>query len=101
MNTHSQTAVRQRVDVQKPNLYAVIIHNDDTTTMEFVVDILVLIFNKSQPEAAGLMLDVHEKGQGQAGIYTYDIAETKKTQANKLAADNGFPLKLTLQEVPS
>ena len=101
MNSHSQTSTRQRVDVQKPNLYAVIIHNDDTTTMDFVVDILVQVFGKSQQEAAALMFDVHEKGQGQAGIYTYDIAETKKAQASKLAADNGFPLKLTLQEVQS
>ena len=100
MHAHSHTSTRERVDVKKPNLYAVIIHNDDTTTMDFVVDILTRIFNKSQADAVALMYDVHEKGQGQAGIYTYDIAETKKAQASKLAAADGFPLKLTLQEVP-
>ena len=95
----SQTLTKEDIDVQKPKLYAVIIHNDDITTMDFVVDVLMQIFNKSTVEAASLMMDVHEKGHGIAGVYTYDIACTKVMQTNQRAAEKNFPLKLTIEEV--
>lgn len=95
----SQTLTREDIDVQKPRLYAVIIHNDEITSMEFVVDILRQIFNKSTVDAAALMMDVHECGHSIAGVYTYDIACTKVMQTNQRAAEKNFPLKLTIEEV--
>jgi len=98
-----QTLVMENQDVrlQKPSLYAVILHNDDITTMDFVVQILVEIFHKQPADAAALMLDVHENGQAIAGVYVFDIAATKKSQADRIASQNGFPLKLTIREVQS
>ena len=99
MSTKTMTITRQDTLLKEPNMYAVIIHNDDITTMDFVVEVLVNIFQKSPPEAAGLMMDVHEKGSGVAGVYIFDIACTKKFQADRMASESGFPLKLTIREV--
>ena len=99
MNPHIDTLEKQDTTIQMPNMYAVIIHNDHITTMDFVVEVLVDIFQKQPPEAAALMMDVHQKGQGVAGVYVFDIAATKKSQADRLASEKGFPLKLTLREV--
>ncbi|ERI90020.1 ATP-dependent Clp protease adaptor protein ClpS [Clostridiales bacterium oral taxon 876 str. F0540] len=88
----------QKIKVNRPKLYKVIMHNDDYTTMEFVVEILRDIFNKSVPEATMIMLDVHKKGSGIAGVYPYDIAVTKITQVHNEANQKGFPLKLSLKE---
>jgi len=82
-----------------PHQYAVIIHNDEVTSMDFVVEVLVKVFHKSSVEASNLMMTVHNEGQGVAGVFTYDIAVTKKYQAERRAADKGFPLRLTLWEV--
>ncbi len=86
-------------DVKEPPAYAVLIHNDDYTTMEFVVAVLVEIFHKSSTEAADIMLNVHEKGIGQCGVYTREIAETKVAQVHSRARRAGFPLKCTTEEV--
>ena len=101
MSTHRQTAAENTVDVEitEPKQYAVILHNDDYTTMEFVVEILMRIFHKTEQEAANIMMDVHSSGKGAAGAYTYDIAVTKKARAEQLASQQGFPLKLTLDEI--
>lgn len=72
--------VENKVKLQKPKLYAVVILNDEITTMDFVVKILNKIFDKSLDEATRLMLEVHENGKGIAGVYTYDIAVTKKVR---------------------
>jgi len=85
--------------VKTPRLYAVMMHNDDFTTMDFVVDVLVKVFHKTNEEAAGVMMQVHEQGKGIAGIYTYDIAVTKKVHADQMAAEKGFPLRLTVEWV--
>ena len=74
-------------------------YNDDYTTMEFVIKILVSIFNKSFIDAEKIMLDVHKKGRGVAGIYSYDIAITKVATAMSMAKSEGFPFKLTTEEV--
>lgn len=84
--------------IKKPKLYQVLMHNDDYTTMEFVVEILVTIFNKKPAEATQIMLDVHKSGVGIAGVYSYDIATTKIVQAESLAEEKGFPLRLSLRE---
>ena len=89
---------KNRVKVKKPKQYKVIMHNDDYTTMEFVLSVLVNIFKKEIKEANKIMMDVHEKGIGIAGIYTYDIAMTKVTKAMNLAKEEGFPFKLTIEK---
>ena len=85
-------------EIREPSLYAVIFHNDEVTTMDFVVELLERVFHKQPAEAAALMMDVHEKGSGIAGVYTFDVAVTKKSQADRLSAEKGFPLKLSVRE---
>lgn len=89
---------KDKVKIKKPKDYKVVMYNDDYTSMEFVIDILVSIFNKKLMEAEKIMLDVHEKGKGIAGIYSYDIAITKVSTAMAMAKEQGFPFKLTVEE---
>lgn len=84
--------------VAEPPKYAVLLHNDDYTTMEFVVEILTNDFSKPSEEAMALMLKVHQEGKAVAGIYSFDIAETKVAIVTEKARKEGFPLKLTLEE---
>ncbi|MCD2345944.1 ATP-dependent Clp protease adaptor ClpS [Clostridium guangxiense] len=84
-------------EIKKPRMYKVIIYNDDYTTMDFVVEVLVSIFSKNVPEAVKIMFSVHKKGSGVAGIYSYDIAATKIKQTQNMASKNGYPLKLTMK----
>jgi ATP-dependent Clp protease adaptor protein ClpS len=84
--------------VKKPNLYKVILINDDYTTMDFVVEILIAIFHKTPSEATRIMLDVHQKGKGIVGLYTYDIAYTKVLQVEKIAIEKDFPLKVIMEK---
>jgi len=81
-----------------PPMYKVIIHNDDYTSMEFVVEILVTIFGKSLDKATQIMLNVHNKGKGICGIYPRQIAETKVETVHNLASNKGFPLKSTMEK---
>lgn len=82
---------------KKPKLYKVILHNDNYTTMEFVVHVLQNIFHKNHAEATHLMLYVHMKGQAVIGLYTFDIAETKVKQVLELAREQGYPLLCTME----
>ena len=91
------TKTRTRSKVQPPSMWRVILHNDDYTTQEFVVWILETVFKKTESEAVRIMLDVHRKGKGIAGVYPYDIADTKVTQARALAEVQEFPLLCTLE----
>jgi len=84
--------------LQEPKMYRVILHNDHYTTMEFVVEVLMIIFNKPAAEATKIMLDVHKKGAGMCGVYTYDIASTKVAQVHHMAKSKEFPLKCSLEE---
>ena len=79
-------------------MYRVLLLNDDYTTMEFVVQILMLIFNKSMEEATRIMLNVHRKGVGVCGVYPYGVAETKVDTVHALARENEFPLKCTMEK---
>jgi ATP-dependent Clp protease adaptor protein ClpS len=83
--------------VAEPPRYAVFLHNDDYTTMEFVVEVLTIDFSRSYQEAMGLMLKVHEEGKAVAGIYSFEIAESKVAKVTEKARAGGFPLKLTLE----
>lgn len=86
-------------DVAEPKEYKVLIHNDDYTPMDFVTFVLKKFFSKSDAEATKVMLDVHNKGIGIAGIYSYEVAETKSAQANQFAKSNQYPLKTSYEEV--
>jgi ATP-dependent Clp protease adaptor protein ClpS len=92
-----QVDVLDRPRSETPRLYKVIFHNDDYTTREFVVQVLRTHFHKTDTEATFIMLTVHTKGSGVAGVYTRDIAETKVRQVTTLARQNGMPLLLTTE----
>ncbi|MHC1749132.1 MAG: ATP-dependent Clp protease adaptor ClpS [Cellulosilyticaceae bacterium] len=98
MESQNQVLGKDKVKIKKPKQYQVMMHNDDYTTMEFVVMVLETIFNKKEEEAEAIMLDVHRKGKGVAGVYSYDIAMTKVTIALDMARKEEFPFKLTLEE---
>jgi len=86
------------LNLAEPVRYKVLLHNDDYTTMEFVVEILMGIFHKSLLEAEQIMLNIHRLGKAVCGTYTYDIAQTKVYQVKQLAKKSGFPLLATLEE---
>ena len=88
-----------RPDVKRPQLYKVILHNDDYTTMEFVVNILETVFNKPPAEAHRIMMQVHVQGHGVCGVYTYEVAETKVALVHEQAREHGFPLRASMEEV--
>jgi len=85
-------------ETQEPSMYHVYLHNDDYTTMEFVVDILMTVFNKTPEEATTIMLKVHREGMGLCGVYTFEVAETKVLTVQRLAHLEGFPLKCTMEK---
>lgn len=82
---------------KKPKMYKVLLLNDDYTTMEFVVEVLIEVFHKSSADATQIMLDVHQKGKGIVGAYTYDIASTKIAQVEQMAAKRDFPLVAVME----
>ena len=84
-------------EVREPDQYRVVLHNDDYTTMEFVVEVLVVVFHKDIIAATRIMLDVHRKGRGLVGTYTYDIAATKAGQVHRMAREREFPLKCSVE----
>lgn len=86
------------IEIREPRRYRVLLHNDDYTTMEFVVDILVGIFRKTPEEATAIMLAVHREGLGSCGVYTEEVAETKVAQVHDRARKAGFPLRCSMEE---
>ena len=94
----SDTGVRQEPRLQEPKLYRVVIHNDDYTTMDFVVQVIMAVFHKPAAEATRIMLDVHKTGHGTAGVFTFDVASTKVSQVHDMARHNEFPLKASCEE---
>ena len=84
--------------LKKPSLYKVLMHNDDFTTMEFVVYVLSTVFHKSDTEAFTIMLKVHQAGVGLAGVYTYEIAQMKVEKCMNLAREHEYPLLCTIEE---
>ena len=85
-------------ELKEPDMYNVVLHNDDYTTREFVVEVLQVVFHKPAIEATRIMLDVHKKGYGTAGVFTFDVASTKVSQVHDMARHNEFPLKASCEE---
>ena len=83
--------------LQEPPMYKVLLHNDDYTTKEFVVNVLMTVFRKSREEAVRIMWYVHKNGIGLCGIFPYEIAETKVNMVGSLAKERGFPLKTSME----
>lgn len=98
MSVQGETRERTRINIREPKHYRVIMHNDDFTSMEFVVEILIDIFHKNEVEAERLMLMVHEGGKAAVGSYPYDIAVTKVQAATTRAKEEGFPFRMTVEE---
>jgi ATP-dependent Clp protease adaptor protein ClpS len=88
---------KERQEVKRPRLFKVLLHNDDYTTMEFVVHVLMKFFRKSETEATQIMLTVHTKGVGVAGLYSRDLAATKAAQVSEYARENQMPLMCTVE----
>lgn len=86
------------LEVVEPTKYKVLLHNDDYTSMDFVVEILMGVFHKNLLESEQIMLDIHKKGRAICGIYTFEIAQTKVQQVKTMAKSSGFPLLATLEE---
>lgn len=86
-------------DLDEPSMFRVILHNDNYTTMEFVILVLESVFHKSAAEATRIMLQVHKSGSGECGIYPFEIAETRVVRVQRLAEENGFPLLCTMEEI--
>lgn len=84
--------------LEEPKLYKVLLLNDDYTPMDFVVFVLKKFFSRSDSEAQKIMLDVHNKGSGLAGVYSFEVAESKVHQVNQFSKNNQYPLKTTLEE---
>lgn len=87
-----------RTKLEKPQLYRVLLHNDDFTTMEFVIYVLETVFNRPTSEAISIMLQVHNQGHGIAGTYTREVAEMKVTKTMNLAQAHEYPLLCTAEE---
>lgn len=88
---------KKHVSTIVPRRYNVILHNDDFTTMDFVVMILETVFHRGEKEAEEIMMQVHQTGKGIAGTYSYDIATTKADKATRMAREENFPLQLTVE----
>lgn len=84
--------------LDEPKLYRVVLHNDHYTTMDFVVEVLIKVFHMPTAKAMRVMLDVHKKGVGICGVYTFDIAVTKVSQVHQMARMREFPLKCSYEE---
>ena len=99
LENSSKTGARTRTHLRltPPVLWKVILHNDDYTTQEFVIWILRSVFRKPEPEAVRIMLEVHRKGKGLAGVYPFDVADTKASQVKAMAEAKEFPLLCTLE----
>jgi ATP-dependent Clp protease adaptor protein ClpS len=83
--------------VKKPDMYKVVLHNDDYTTKEFVVQVLAEVFHKSFPEATNIMLRAHRHGKAVVEVYTFDIAQTKVKQVHQKAKQKGYPLRCSVE----
>ena len=98
MSQYEESAVAESAEkVGEPPLFKVLLHNDDYTTMEFVVQVLEQVFLKTPAEAFRVMMHVHTQGKGLCGLYPHDIAETKIESVHEMAQEHGFPLRADME----
>jgi ATP-dependent Clp protease adaptor protein ClpS len=95
--TDGEILERTKQETKKPELYKVVLLNDDYTTMDFVIEVLETIFNKQPAEAFRIMMMVHTQGKGLCGVYPHEVAETKVDAVMEAARDNGFPLRAAME----
>lgn len=95
----TETAIKERsvTKVKKPSMFKVIFNNDNKTPMDFVIEVLMIIFRHDQKSAEHITLEIHNKGKGVAGVYTYEIAEQKTVETTAAARQNGFPLTVSVE----
>lgn len=96
-NRQTGLVLDERTRTKKPPMYKVLLHNDDYTTREFVVWVLQTVFHKTESDAVAIMSHVHDNGIGVAGVYTFEVAETKVTKTLHLAKAQQFPLQLSIE----
>ena len=95
----TRPAAASQARTRQPPLFKVLMHNDDYTTMEFVVEVLQAVFHKPATEANRIMLHIHFKGVGMCGVFPYEVAETKVARVHAMARGQGYPLRCTLDQV--
>ena len=98
MSNGIEIELEDEIDLQEPKKYKVFLLNDDFSTMDFVIDVLVKVFRKSVDEASVIMINIHNNGKEICGTYSYEIAGTKVAQVKAMAREKGFPLKATMEE---
>lgn len=98
MSNEIEIELSDELELEEPKKYNVFLLNDDYSTMDFVIDVLVKIFRKSVQESEDIMLSVHNNGKGLCGVYTFEIASTKVSQVKTIARQKGFPLKAVMEE---
>ena len=99
MDTQLEDKTTQDLDIKKPSRYQVILYNDEKTPMEFVIELLVNVFNHTQDSAEKVTLSVHNEGKGVAGVYFYEVAEQKVHESTLVSRTAGYPLKLDIEEL--
>lgn len=98
MGTKESIQSDEKIEIDEPKRYKVLLLNDDYTTMDFVIEVLINYFSHTIEEAVAIMMLIHEKGKGICGIYTHEIAETKAAQVKQEAIKKGFPLRAIIEE---
>lgn len=98
MTTDIQERVEEELEITMPKMWHVIFHNDNKTTMEFVIFLLLQIFHKSIDEATKIMEDVHTKNAASVGLFTHEVAESKMNACVNTSRQNGYPLQVTIEE---
>lgn len=98
MSTDNDVIEQQETKLKKPKKWAVVLHNDDVTPMDFVVELLYYVFKLELPKATELMIKIHSEGQGVAGVYPYEVAEQKLSEALALVKMSSMSLKITMEE---
>lgn len=98
MGNNIEIELDDDIEVKEPQKFKVILLNDDYSTMDFVIDVLVKVFRKSVDEASNIMINIHNNGREICGVYTHEIASTKVAQVKTMAREKGFPLKAIMEE---
>lgn len=97
-DSHEELTTESESEVRRPGMWKVLLHNDDYTTMEFVIWVLEMVFHHSRAQAMRIMLQVHQQGLGVAGVFTREVAEMKVSSVDALSRANEYPLLCTMEE---